>query len=176
MASLHESGALSDEEFAAAKQKVIEHIARHRPKSGILHPHGRDPRGAVLRRAIETCISPDDDAIANLGELFTDDATLWSPNMLAVGLADLAENLTFRETAFSDVDLQIDTLDIFGSRGLAEFRVAATFSGPFVIDEAVVIGPTGSSSCSPRRPSPTSSATRSRRSAPTSTTPACWSR
>ncbi len=102
-----------------------------------------NPRGAVLRRAIETCISPDDDAIANLGELFTDDATLWSPNMLAVGLADLAENLTFRETAFSDVDLQIDTLDIFGSRGLAEFRVAATFSGPFVIDEAVVIAPNG---------------------------------
>ncbi len=51
------------------------------------------PRGAVLRRAIETCITPDDDTIATLGELFTDDATVWSPNMLAVGLADLAENL-----------------------------------------------------------------------------------
>ena len=101
------------------------------------------PRGAVLRRAIETCIAPDDDAIAKLGELFTDDATVWSPNMLAVGLADLAENLVFREAAFSDVDIQIDSLDIFGSRGLAEFRVAATFSGPFVIDEAVVIEPNG---------------------------------
>ena len=101
------------------------------------------PRGAVLRRAIETCIAPDDDSIAKLGELFTDDATVWSPNMLAVGLADLAENLAFREEAFSDVDIQIDSLDIFGSRGLAEFRVAATFSGPFVIDEAVVIEPNG---------------------------------
>ena len=101
------------------------------------------PRGAVLRRAIETCIAPDDAAIAKLGELFTDDATVWSPNMLAVGLADLAENLAFREAAFSDVDIQIDSLDIFGSRGLAEFRVAATFSGPFVIDEAAVIDPNG---------------------------------
>ena len=36
-----------------------------------------------------------------------------------------------------------DSLDIFGSRGLAEFRVAATFSGPFVVDETAVIEPNG---------------------------------
>jgi hypothetical protein len=101
------------------------------------------PRGAVLRRAIETCITPDDVTVATLGELFTDDATVWSPNMLAIGLADLAENLSFREAAFSDVVIQFDSLDIFGSRGLAEFRVAATFSGPFVIEEAAVIDPNG---------------------------------
>ena len=101
------------------------------------------PRGAVLRRAIETCIAPDDASIAKLGELFTDDVTVWSPNMLAVGLAGLAENLVFREEAFSNVDIQIDSLNIFGSRGLAEFRVVATFSGPFVIDEEVVIEPNG---------------------------------
>ena len=101
------------------------------------------PRGAVLRRAIETCISPDDDTIAKLGELFNDNATVWSPNVLAAGLADLAETLAFREGAFSDVDITFDSLDIFGSRGLAEFRVAATFSGPFVIDETTVIEPNG---------------------------------
>ncbi len=101
------------------------------------------PRGAVLRRAIETCIAPTDDTIAALGDLFADNATVWSPNMLAIGLADLAENLAFRETAFSNVDVQIDSLDIFGSRGLAEFRVAATFSGPFVIGESAVIDPNG---------------------------------
>ena len=100
-------------------------------------------RGATLRSAIDTCIRPDDGAIAKLGDLFTDDVTVWSPNMLAAGLADLAENLAFRESAFSDVDIQIDSLDVFGSRGLAEFRVAATFSGPFVIDETVSIEPNG---------------------------------
>jgi hypothetical protein len=100
-------------------------------------------RGAVLRRAIETCIHPDDEAIAALGDLFTDDVSVWSPNMLAIGLEDLAENLAYRESAFSDVDVQIDSLDIFGSRGLAEFRVAATFAGPFVIDEEVSIDPNG---------------------------------
>ena len=91
-------------------------------------------RGAILRRAIETCIHPDDDAIAKLGELFHDEVTVWSPNMLAAGLADLAKNLSFREKAFSDVDIQIDALDVFANKGFAEFRVAATFSGPFVIE------------------------------------------
>ncbi len=99
------------------------------------------PRAATLRRAIEIFISPNDDNIATLDQLITDDATIWTPNMLAVGLSNLQANLRFRESAFSDVDIQFDTLDIFGSRGLAEFRVAGTFSGSFVIDEAVVIEP-----------------------------------
>ena len=69
--------------------------------------------------------------------------SVWSPNMLVVGLPDLAETLGYRESAFSDVDIQIDSLDVFGNRGLAEFRVAATFTGPFVIDEAVAVEPNG---------------------------------
>ena len=100
-------------------------------------------RGAILRRAIETCIQPDDDAIAKLGELFDDDVTVWSPNLFAVGLADLAENLAFRENAFSDVDIQIDALDVFANKGFAEFRVTATFSGPFVIGKEVAVEPNG---------------------------------
>ena len=101
------------------------------------------PRAAVLRRAIEVFISPDDNAIKKLGELFADDVTVWTPNMLALGVVDLAQNLIYRESAFSNVNIQFDTLDIFGSRGLAEFRVSATFSGPFVIEEAAVIEPNG---------------------------------
>ena len=94
-------------------------------------------RGAALRRAIETCIQPSDEAIANLGELFTDDVSVWSPNIMATGLGDLAQNLGFREAAFSDVTVEIDSLDVFADRALAEFHVAATFTGPFVVDEAV---------------------------------------
>ena len=100
-------------------------------------------RGAALRRAIETCIRPSDEAIAKLGELFTDDVSVWSPNIMAKGLGDLAENLGFREAAFSDVAVEIDSLDVFADRALAEFHVAATFTGPFVIDEAVTIEPNG---------------------------------
>ncbi len=100
-------------------------------------------RGDVLRRAIETCIRPTDEAIANLGDLFTDDVSVWSPNMLATGVADLAENLAFRESALSDVEVEVDSLGVFGNKGVAEFRVTATFTGPFVIDREVAIDPNG---------------------------------
>ena len=100
-------------------------------------------RGATLCRAIETCIRPDDGAIAGLGTLFTDDVIVWSPNLLAEGLADLAENLAMREMAFSDVEVQINSVGVLGNKGFAEFCVAATFSGPFVIDDDVVIDPNG---------------------------------
>ena len=99
------------------------------------------PRAATLRHAIEIFISPSDENIANLDQLLTADATVWTPNMLANGLSDLQASLAFRESAFSNVDIQFDTLDVFGNRGLAEFRVAGLFSGPFVIDETVVIEP-----------------------------------
>jgi len=101
------------------------------------------PRADTLGRAIQACINPDDAAIAKLGEIFTDGVTVWSPNMHAAGLADLAENLDVRQDALSDVSIEIDSVDVFGSRGLAEFRVTATFSGPFVIDDQVSIDPNG---------------------------------
>ena len=56
---------------------------------------------------------------------------------------DLAGHLAFRENAFSDVDIQIDALDVFANKGFAEFRVAATFSGPFVLGKEVAIEPNG---------------------------------
>ena len=100
-------------------------------------------RGAALRRAIETCIHPDEDSVGRLSDLFTDDVTVWSPNLFTTNLAELAEILALREQAFSDVDIQIDALDIFADKGFAEFRVTANFTGPFVIDEEVVIEPNG---------------------------------
>jgi SnoaL-like polyketide cyclase len=100
-------------------------------------------RGATFRRAIQTFIQPDDASIAKLGDLFTDDVTVWTPNMLAESRDDLAENLSFREDAFSDVDITIDALDIFANKGFAELRLSARFTGPFVINEELVIEPNG---------------------------------
>ncbi len=100
-------------------------------------------RGATLCRAVEVCIRPNDDAIAELATLFTEDVTVWSPNLLAVGVAELAENLAMREMAFSDVEIQITSVGILGNKGFAEFCVGATFSGPFVVDDDVVIDPNG---------------------------------
>jgi hypothetical protein len=97
-------------------------------------------RRRVLRRALEACILSDVDA---LPELFTKDVTGWSPNMLVASLDELTETVTDREDALSDVTLQIDALDVFGSKGFVEYRLSAVFSGPFVISNDIVIEPNG---------------------------------
>ena len=101
------------------------------------------PRGAVLRRAIETSISPDDDTIAKLGELFTDNATVWSPNVLAVGLADLSEILAFREVPSPTSRSSLTPSTSSAAEAWPSSASSATFSGPFVIDETTVIEPNG---------------------------------
>jgi len=100
-------------------------------------------RGDTLRRAVEVCIRPDEGSITQLDELFTEDATVWSPNLLTMSRAELASALRFREEAFSDVIIEFDGIDVFGGKGFVEFRVSANFTGPFVIDEEVAIEPNG---------------------------------
>jgi hypothetical protein len=97
-------------------------------------------RGEVLQRALEACILGKTDA---LPEFFTPDVSVWSPNMLATSLDELTEAVADREGAFSDVTIQIDALDIVGNKGYAEYRLGATFSGPFVIDDENSIEPNG---------------------------------
>jgi ketosteroid isomerase-like protein len=100
---------------------------------------GNDRR-QVLRRAVEACIAGHVDA---LPDLFTEDVSGWSPNMLVGSRADLTEVVADREDALSDVNVQIDALDVFGNKGFAEYRVSAVFSGPFVISQEVVVEPNG---------------------------------
>ena len=97
-------------------------------------------RAQVLRRALEACIRGD---AAPLPELFTDDVSGWSPNMLVVSLDELTETVADREDALTEVDLEINSLDVFGNKGFVEYRVRAVFSGPFVIDDSATIDPNG---------------------------------
>lgn len=102
-----------------------------------------NPRRDVLTRAIVMCIAPDDDALATIGDVFTEAVTVWSPNMLATSLAELTDALADREDAFSDVAIEIDAIDLVGEKGFVEFRVLASFTGPFVIGDDVIIEPNG---------------------------------
>ena len=97
-------------------------------------------RAEVLRRGLEACIVGD---VAALPELFTEDVSGWSPNLLVSSLAELAEAVADREDSLSDVALQVDALDITGNKGFIEYRVSAVFSGPFLISDEVVIEPNG---------------------------------
>ena len=100
----------------------------------------RSGRAGVMERALEACFTGDVNA---LPELFADDVSAWSPNILVTSRGELAEVVAERDASLSNVSLGIDALDVVGNKGYAEFRVSATFSGPFVIDEDTVIEPNG---------------------------------
>ena len=97
-------------------------------------------RQSVLRRAVEAC------ALGQAGvlpELFTKDVSGWSPNLFVSSLDELTEAVGEREDAFSDVTLEVDALDVFGNKGVMEYRLSAVFSGPFVVDDENVVEPNG---------------------------------
>ena len=97
-------------------------------------------RAQVLRRALEACVRGEVDP---LPQLFTHDVRGWSPNMLVASLDELTETVADREDALTEVDVEINSLDVFANKGFVEYRVRAVFSGPFVIDENVAIDPNG---------------------------------
>jgi len=98
-----------------------------------------DRRG-VLRHGLEACITG---AVDALPELFTDDVSGWSPNMLVSSLDELKQVVADHDDSLSDVSVDVNALDVFGDKGVVEYRVNATFSGPFVISEDAVIPPNG---------------------------------
>jgi hypothetical protein len=100
----------------------------------------RSGRAGVLERALEAAFHGE---VGALRELFTDDVSGWSPNMLVSSFDELAEVVAERDESLSNVSVQIDALDVVGNKGYAEYRVNAVFSGPFVIDDETVIEPNG---------------------------------
>lgn len=100
----------------------------------------RTGRAGVMERALEACLKGD---VAALPQLFTDDVSGWSPNLHVSSLDELEEAIAERDETLSNVSVKIDTIDIVGNKGYAEYRVNAVFSGPFVIDEDTVIEANG---------------------------------
>ena len=100
----------------------------------------RNGRAGVVERAIEACLNGEVDS---LSELFTDDVSGWSPNMLVSTRAELAEVVADRDDSLSDVSVKIHAADVIGNKVYAEYRVNATFSGPYIVDADTVIEPNG---------------------------------
>ena len=100
----------------------------------------RTGRAGVMERALEACLKGD---VAALPQLFTDDVSGWSPNLHVSSLDELEEAIAERDETLSNVSVKIDTIDVVGNKGYAEYRVNAVFSGPFVIDEDTVIEANG---------------------------------
>jgi ketosteroid isomerase-like protein len=97
-------------------------------------------RAAVLVQAIEASVTGDSRVVR---ELYADDVQGWSPVMTVSSAAELAVELEDRQEAFSDIDLDVTPLDVGADQACVEWIATATHSGPLVIDEDVVIEPTG---------------------------------
>ena len=97
-------------------------------------------RAATLIRALQASIEGDTSVI---GEVYTDDVTAWAPALSAASAADLAAEFERRDTAFSDIDLDVAPLDVGGDHACAEWTVRMTHSGKFGLAGGVFIEPTG---------------------------------
>jgi ketosteroid isomerase-like protein len=97
-------------------------------------------RAAVLVQAIEATVTGDSRVVR---DLYADDVQGWSPVMTVSSAAELAVELEDRQEAFSDIELDVRPLDVGDDQACVEWVATATHSGPLVVDEDVVIEPTG---------------------------------
>jgi hypothetical protein len=108
-----------------------------RPPSSAL----RSPLGAVVAAASEQPHPPEprrSSVLARrrrwLGEAGSVSAR--SPTTLARSRDELAGAMAEQDSAFSDVAIEIDALDVFGNTAVAEFRVTSRRTEPFVVGGA----------------------------------------
>ena len=97
-------------------------------------------RAATLVRALEAGIVGDAGAVA---ELVTAEVKGWTPSRSVSSAADLVAALEDRDSAFSDVELEVSPFDVSGDRACVEWIATLTHSGPFALADDVVAEPTG---------------------------------
>ena len=99
-----------------------------------------ESRKDVMVKALEAEVGS---TSVDLGALFTDDVVGWSPYATVSGLTGLAELSALREIAFSNVVILLRGIDEVGNRVYAEWLIEADHTGPLVLDDDVVLDPTG---------------------------------
>jgi hypothetical protein len=99
-----------------------------------------EPRKDVLLKALEAEVGS---SSVDLGTLFTDDVSGWSPYATVSGLAELTALQALREIAFSNVAIMIRGLDEVGNKAFAEWLIEADHTGPLVLSDEAILEPTG---------------------------------
>ena len=97
-------------------------------------------QASALRRLLQAAVTGDGDSMA---DLVTADVTGWSPNLFVSSRDDLLAELALREDAFSGIEIVVQALDQIGDKAIAEWHIGADHTGPLVIDDDLVIEPTG---------------------------------
>ena len=97
-------------------------------------------RAAALVRGIEASIVGDSTIVS---DLYTEDVRVSTPALNLESAVELAVEIEDRESAFTDIDIEITALDVGGDRACAEWIVRFTHSGPLELNDDA-IEPTGS--------------------------------
>jgi ketosteroid isomerase-like protein len=99
-----------------------------------------ESRKDVMLKALEAEVGS---TSVDLDTLFTDDVVGWSPYASVSGLTELAELAAQHDSTFSNIVIQVRSLDEVGNRTYAEWLIEADHTGPFVLDDDVVLEATG---------------------------------
>ena len=124
-----------------------------RPASGaprvVPHPVADAPidRPRVLVAALEAVMLGD---ASRFAELFSDDVEFTSPHLSVASLGSLQRELGVPEDSLSDLRVVVVALDAVGDKLIIEWRLEAMFTRPVLLDDRVLIEPTGATG-SPHR-------------------------
>ncbi len=99
-----------------------------------------EQRATNLRLALEASVAGDAELLA---DLYTDDVHGWSPAISISSREELAVEVEERAGAFTEIAVAIEPIDLVDDKAFAEWAVSATHTGPFVLDDAVIVEPTG---------------------------------
>jgi ketosteroid isomerase-like protein len=97
-------------------------------------------QASAMRRLLQAAVTGDGEAMA---DLVTADVTAWSPDVFVTSRDDLLAVLQHRDDTFSGIEIRVQALDQVGDKTIAEWHVAVDHTGPLVIDDDLVIEPTG---------------------------------
>jgi predicted ester cyclase len=75
--------------------------------------------------------------------LFTDDVQTWSPVLNASSLEELYEAIQDRDQSLSNVTIDVRSLHTGGNAVMAEWRLDADHTGPFVVNDDLTVPATG---------------------------------
>jgi hypothetical protein len=97
-------------------------------------------RGATLVRALHAGARGDREVLATL---FTDDVRAWTPALAATSLDELLGELSLRDGAFSDIELEVFPLEVGGDYACAEWRLRMVHDGELSVDRGLTLPPSG---------------------------------
>jgi ketosteroid isomerase-like protein len=99
-----------------------------------------EARASTLTRALRAGLAGDRQIVA---DVCTDDVRVWSPAITTGSRAELLDALERRDSAFSDIELEVTPLDAGGDFACVEWTVRMTHSGPVELTGGTRLEPSG---------------------------------